>query len=92
MKNKKMLIKNALKRKNIKSLDKKTFLKLWKAIAFVYPGLHPECDGWPKKLKPVVSEAFRRLEIGEFSDSDFYQVGEAMKGLEKARQNTRNSL
>lgn len=92
MQKKKLFLKSALRCKDFKTLDKKTFLKLWKAIAFVYPGLHPDDDGWSEKLKPVVNEAFRRLEIGEFSESDLYQVKEAIKGLKKASQNARNSL
>jgi len=33
------ILNNALKRKNLKTLDKKTFLSAWKALAFLFSGL-----------------------------------------------------
>jgi len=74
----------------IKKLDKRVFLEAWRSVAFLYNGLHPdEIDnpdgGWPKRLKPLAREAFRRFEIGEFSNNELYCYHEAMKGLEARR-------
>ena len=86
MRKRKQILKEALKRGNLKSLDNEAFLNAWKAVAFIYPGLHPdEFDnpdgGWPEKLKPFAEETFRRFEIGEFSDGELYCYEEAMKGI-----------
>lgn len=90
MRKRKLILNSTLKCKDIKTLDKKTFLKTWKAIAFLHPGLHPDevenpDGGWPEKLKPIAREAFQRCKIGEFSEGDSYQYKEAMKGLEARR-------
>ena len=77
-----------LKCDDLKSLDKDAFLKGWQAIAFLWPGLHPdEADnpdgGWPDELKPLAAEAFRRSNAGELKDDEIYCYKEAMKGLDK---------
>jgi len=86
IKKKKQILNNALKCKNLKMLNKQTFLNAWKALAFLFPGIHPDeyenfDGGWPEKLKPLAAEAWRRFQSGEFSEENLYQVGEAMKGL-----------
>jgi hypothetical protein len=87
---KKQILNNALKCKNLKKLNKKTFLNTWKAIFFLSPGIHPDeyqnpNGGWPEELKPLAKEAFRRFEKGEFSEGNIYPYREAMKGLEARR-------
>jgi hypothetical protein len=91
IKKKKQILNNALKCKNLKMLNKQTFLNAWKALAFLHPYLHPDeyenfDGGWPKRLKPFAREAFRRFQSGEFSEENLYQAGEAMKGLEARRK------
>ncbi len=91
MHNRKQILEDALKCDKLKNLDKESFMNAWKAVAFLYPGLHPdEADnpdgGWPEELKPFAEEAFRRFETGEFTDSELYPWSEAMKGLD-AREN-----
>ena len=86
MRKRKQILKEALKHGNQKSLEKEAFLDAWKVIAFLYPGLHPdEADnpdgGWPEELKPFAEEAFRRFEIGKFTDYELYPWQEAMKGI-----------
>ncbi|KKR03209.1 MAG: hypothetical protein UT30_C0035G0004 [Candidatus Uhrbacteria bacterium GW2011_GWF2_39_13] len=86
---KKCILNNALKCKNLKRLNKKTFLNAWKALAFLHPYLHPDeyenfDGGWPEQLKPLAREAFRMSEIGEFKDNQLYPASEALKGI-KAR-------
>ena len=89
MHKRKQILQEALKHGDQKSLGKEAFLDAWKAVAFLNPGLHPDefenpDDGWPEELKPLAEEAFRRFEIGEFSDGELYCYKDAMKGI-KAR-------
>ncbi len=72
--------------KSLKSVDHSTFMKGWKSVAFLYPGIHPdEFDnpdgGWPDELKPIAEEAFRRFEAGTFSDEEMYPWQECKKGI-----------
>jgi hypothetical protein len=59
------------------SLPKKEFLRVWCSVAYLYPGLHPdgfedEESGWPRVLRPLASEAWRRADTGEISDNELY--------------------
>ena len=97
MKNRKRILENALKCKDFKTLDKKRFLKAWRAVFFLLPSLHPDehknsDGGWPEKLKPLAAEAVQRYENCEISACDFYPYKAAIKGLKKARQNAGDSL
>jgi hypothetical protein len=88
MHKRRQILKETLKRGNLKSLSKEAFQNAWKAVAFLNPGLHPdEVDnpdgGCPEELKPFAAEAFRRFEIGEFSDGELYCYEEAMKGIKE---------
>jgi hypothetical protein len=82
----KAILLEALKCKDIKSLDKDAFLGIWKAIAFLFSGLHPDGfedddSGWPEELKPFAEEAWRRYEENEISGEDIYPAEEARKGI-----------
>ncbi|KKR03550.1 MAG: hypothetical protein UT30_C0026G0010 [Candidatus Uhrbacteria bacterium GW2011_GWF2_39_13] len=93
MKKRRAILKEVLKNGNFKKLDKKTFLNAWKALAFIYVGLHPDEHenpegGWPKRLKPLAVEVFRRRENGEFTDNELYPSQEVLKGI-KARLSQR---
>ncbi|OGV51113.1 MAG: hypothetical protein A2017_05320 [Lentisphaerae bacterium GWF2_44_16] len=90
MRKRELILKEVLNCKDIKKLDKSVFLKAWKAVYFLNPSLHPDDatnpeGGWPKRLKPLALEAFRRFKIGEFSEGDSYCYKEAVKGLEARR-------
>jgi hypothetical protein len=66
MKKRKAILKEALKCKDLKKLEKEAFLNAWHAVAFLYPYLHPDeignpDGGWPKRLKPLAMEVWRRL-------------------------------
>ncbi len=59
------------------SLDKAAFLRAWAAVAYLYPGLHPdgfeESDsGWPEDLRPFAAEAWRRASEGGMDDGELY--------------------
>jgi hypothetical protein len=82
----KAILREALKCKDLKKLDKRNFLKAWKALAFLHPGLHPDdTSNWPKRLKPFAREAFRRFEKGKIAEEELYPVSDALKGLEARR-------
>ena len=86
----KAILEKALKCKDLKKLKKRVFLKAWKAIFFLHNGLHPDehknpDGGWPRRLKPLAREAFRRAEIGELTDVELYPYNEILKSI-KARR------
>jgi hypothetical protein len=85
----KAILREALKCKDLKKLDKRDFLKVWRTIFFLQNGLHPDEyknpeGGWPERLKPLAREAFRRAKTGEFADDEIYCYREVLKGI-KAR-------
>lgn len=59
------------------SLERIEFLKAWFAVAYIFPGLHPDDydspgSGWPKILQPLADEAWQRAERGEIHDDELY--------------------
>ncbi len=51
-------------------LSREQFVRAWSAVAYVFPGLHPDgCEnvesGWPRALKRFAAEAWRRGDAGE---------------------------
>lgn len=63
----------------VATCDKPTFLKAWWAIAWLYPGFHPDdgpasCD--LPHAKEFTEEAFRRAAAGEIDD-DLFHAAEA---------------
>jgi hypothetical protein len=60
-----------------KALTKTQFVRAWCSLAYLYPGLHPEGfrsedSGWPKKLKPLAAEAWRRARAGQINDNQLF--------------------
>lgn len=58
-------------------LPRTPFVRAWCAIAYLYPGLHPdgyECadSGWPRVLRRFAAEAWRRAGAGELTDNELY--------------------
>ena len=87
---KRKILNSVLSANSLSELDKDTFLKGWKAFAFLYPGLHPddfdaEDSGWTEDLMPLAEEAFRRYESGLISDEEMYCYEEVKKGILAAR-------
>jgi len=67
-------------------LPKPDFLRAWCAVAYVFPGLHPdgyedEGSGWPRALRRFAAEAWRRAEAGELSDEEIYPCDAQWAGL-----------
>ncbi len=56
-------------------LSREQFVRAWSAVAYVFPGLHPDgCEnvesGWPRALKRFAAEAWRRGDAGELADEE----------------------
>lgn len=55
----------------------KRIINVWHAVAYLYPGPHPDGydepgSGWPRVLRPFAAEAWRRAEAGELADDELY--------------------
>lgn len=62
---------------SLERLPKPTFVRAWCAIAYLYPGLHPDGydsadSGWPRVLRRFAAEARRRADAGELTDNELY--------------------
>lgn len=67
-------------------LSKKDFVRAWSAVAYLFPGLHPDGfddpeSGWPVALKRFAAEAWRRAEAGELDDAELYPSDAQWAGL-----------
>jgi hypothetical protein len=67
-------------------LPKDTFLKAWYALAYLFPGLHPdESDnpdgGWHPALRRFATEAWHRADKGELADDELYPSNAAWAGI-----------
>ncbi len=63
----------------VEELSHEAFINVWHAIAYLFPGLHPDGydepgSGWPRVLKRFAAEAWRRAEAGQLVDSELYPV------------------
>lgn len=72
---------------DVSILDHGAFVRLWNAVAFLYPGLHPdgfddEGSGWPAALRPIVADMWRRYESGELTDPEAYPCDAQRAGIE----------
>jgi len=62
------------------------FVRVWSALAYLFPGLHPDGhadadSGWPRVLKPFAAEAWRRADAGELADEELYPSDAQWSGL-----------
>lgn len=62
---------------SLPELPKRQFVRTWCAIAYLFPGLHPEGfespdNRWTCVLKRFAAEAWRRADAGELSDDELY--------------------
>ena len=67
-------------------LSKLDFVRAWSAVAYLFPGLHPDGfddpdSGWPRLLKQFAAEAWRRAEAGELDDEELYPCAAQWAGL-----------
>jgi hypothetical protein len=61
----------------LEQLSRDQFVRVWSAIAYLFPGLHPDGyddaeSGWPHILKRIAAEAWRRADAGELADEELY--------------------
>jgi len=62
------------------------FVRAWSAVAYLFPGLHPDGyedveSGWPGVLKHFAAEAWRRADPGELTDGELYCCDAQWSGL-----------
>jgi hypothetical protein len=67
-------------------LSKPDFVRAWSAVAYFFPGLHPDGfddpdSGWPRALKDFAAEAWRRAKAGELDDKELYASDAQWAGL-----------
>ena len=70
----------------LEQLPKPDFLRAWCAVAYAFPGLHPDGyeaagSGWPRVLKRFAAEAWRRADAGELADEEPYPCDAQWSGL-----------
>ena len=68
------------------SLGHAALLSSWFAIPYAYPGLHPDgyqkaASGWPKALKMLAAEAWKRALRGELTDEELYPSDAQWAGM-----------
>ena len=75
-------------------LSKNDFVRAWSAVAYLFPGLHPDGfedaeSGWPAALKRFATEAWRRAEAGELAEDELYTSDAQWAGLyDRMREHT----
>jgi hypothetical protein len=79
------VVRNVL-RCNLPKLSKSDFLRVWGSIAYLFPGLHPDGfehpeSGWPRVLKPIATEAWRRANAGDLTDGELYLTDSSWSGI-----------
>ena len=57
-----------------------------RAVAYAFPGLHPDGyedagSGWPRVLKRFAAEAWRRADAGELADEELHPCDAQWSGL-----------
>ena len=68
------------------AFSKRDFMRAWSAVAYLFPGLHPDGfeddgSGWPRVLKPFAAEAWRRNEADELEDAETYPCAALWAGI-----------
>ena len=70
----------------LEQLPKPHFIRAWCAVAYTFPGLHPDGyedaeSGWPRALRRFAAEAWRRADAGELADEELYPCDAQWAGL-----------
>jgi len=60
----------------LEQMSREQFVRAWSAVAYLFPGLHPNGyedaeSGWPRALKRFAAEAWRRADAGELADEEW---------------------
>lgn len=75
-----------LVQEKLAALSRESFLRLWYALVYLNPGLHPDGyesagSGWTAQQSPLAQEAWRRATLGELSDEELYPADAAWAGI-----------
>jgi hypothetical protein len=67
-------------------LPKPDFLRAWCAVAYTFPGPHPDGytdaeSGWPRALRRFAAEAWRRADAGDITDEELHPCDAQWAGL-----------
>ena len=71
---------------SIERLPKRTYIRAWCSVAYLFPGLHPDGfdqygSGWPPALSRFAAEAWRRADTGELADDELNPSDAQWSGL-----------
>lgn len=77
---------------DIALIDKDRFLRHWAAILYLHPGLHPDDysavdGGWPCELRLVACDAWRRYELEQLKEEEFYCVAAGQARFQRNEPN-----
>lgn len=67
-------------------LPRSDFVRAWCSLDYLFPGLHPDGfedphSGWPRVLRPVAAEAWRRAGENEMTEDELYPSDASWAGL-----------
>lgn len=70
----------------IEALSPSEFVRMWCAIAYTFPGLHPDGyedagSGWPRALRKFGTEAWRRYDRDELTEAELYACDAQWAGI-----------
>jgi len=70
----------------LEHLPHEQFVRVWSAVAYLFPGLHPDGfedadSGWTPVLKRFAAEAWRRADAGQLADAELYPCDAQWSGL-----------
>jgi hypothetical protein len=70
----------------LEQLPRERFVRAWSAVAYLFPGLHPDGyedaeSGWPLVLRRFAAEAWRRAVADELADEELYPSDAQWSGL-----------
>lgn len=67
-------------------LENTALIKAWFAVAYAYPGLHPDDydtpeSSWPEHLQPLAKEIWSRAEFGKIPEDFIYPSDSQWAGI-----------
>ncbi|MDB6124673.1 MAG: hypothetical protein JWQ71_3666 [Pedosphaera sp.] len=70
----------------VEKLSKENLIHAWCAVAYLFPGLHPDGyddadSGWPRILRRFAAEVWRRAVKNEMADDELYASDAQWCGL-----------
>jgi hypothetical protein len=73
-------------RANFDAALRASLIRAWCAVAYTFPGLHPDGyedaeSGWPRALMRFAAEAWRRADAGDIADEELYPCDAQWAGI-----------